>query len=920
MAFNDVSLGRAVLALVTDPTALRAGMATAKDEAVAWTRSAQKSLAAAGAQLDKTGQAMTLGITLPVLAAGKAIVDTGADFERTLGQIVGLTDVTGDEIDGIRKKVLALGADVGKTPQELAEAFYFVASAGFTADEAMEVLETSAIASAAGLGRTQDVAKVLGLTINAYGHENITAARAADILTAAVKDGTAEADAFAGVLGRVVPTAATLGVGFDQVTGALAAMTLTGLSADEAATSLNQVLVSLLKPTNEAEDAIEAMGLSSQGLRDQLREKGLLDTLRTLEERFAGNDEAASQVFGNVRALRGVLALLALDSDQLNGVFADTAGALGDLAEGYEETETPAREFARSQAELDATLIDLSTDVLPVVVDIVRGAVGFVRDLVDGFKGLPEPVRQGVVQFLAMAAALGPILLIGGKLLTAVSGLWLGLDKLAVLLVTKLVPGFTAAKLAGGPLLLLMLAIIDAADKLPKAAAALDSLSTARGAGDFKGQAQALRDYADSLPGWIPLIQVTKDEIYGQAAALDAQGVAAAAAAAQSTTWTDEQQDAIEAARIAAASLPPVAQAYKDTGGSAETYAATLDKALDKALAVQSEYTKGALKALVEFRSAIESAYSTAQDSQLDFERTTVAIATKQAELAALDEEWTKHHGEMTKLQKKQWRLRKDEALAELSALRLHLGLIGDEITQTATLKSLLASDEMKKGLTSKFPETQAAYRALRDDALAKLQEIGQRGGPAAKTATEAIAKYLDPSNPLSPLNEAGGWGSAAGTSYIKSLADAVRLNTWRIQAALRFPTKLLTAASPPTSPDNPLHRIDEWGASTGEAWLSPFVSVIEGAVDRLRGPLAAMSGVLHNPFGAPAGLAMAAAGAGIGYGGQARTSSSTLADAAGPTIVEKHYHLTVQGLIEAESKDDVLRTLQRLDAIGRDD
>ena len=78
--------------------------------------------------------------------------------------------------------------------------------------------------------------QVLGLVINAYGKENITAARAADILVAAVKDGTAEADEFAGVLGRVVPTAATLGVAFDQVTAALAGMTLTGLGAAFGAT------------------------------------------------------------------------------------------------------------------------------------------------------------------------------------------------------------------------------------------------------------------------------------------------------------------------------------------------------------------------------------------------------------------------------------------------------------------------------------------------------------------------------------------------------------------------------------------------------------------------------------------------------------------------------------------------------------
>ena len=155
----------------------------------------------------------------------------------------------------------------------------------------------------------------------------------------AIKDGTAEADAFAGVLGRVVPTAATMGVTFDQVTAALAGMTLTGLSADEAATSLNQVLVSLLKPTKEAEKALKEMGTSSADLRKQLKEEGLLAVLRDLEGRFGANEEAASLVFGNVRALRGVLSLLSLDAGQLNTIFADTASATGALGEAFAATD-----------------------------------------------------------------------------------------------------------------------------------------------------------------------------------------------------------------------------------------------------------------------------------------------------------------------------------------------------------------------------------------------------------------------------------------------------------------------------------------------------------------------------------------------------------------------------------------------------
>jgi TP901 family phage tail tape measure protein len=420
VALTAEELGRAVLVLATDGSELDRGLADARRKSQNFVQETSATLTKVGKSMMSTGKAMTAAITLPVIAAGTAIFKVGSNFETTLNQVVGLAGVARSEIGGIRDEILDMAQAIGRDPQELAEAFYFVASAGFEAREAMEVLKTSAIAAAAGLGRTQDVAKVLGLVINAYGKENITAARAADILVAAVKDGTAEADEFAGVLGRVVPTAATLGVAFDQVTAALAGMTLTGLSAEEAATSLNQVLVSLLKPTGQAEEALNAMGLSSKGLREELREKGLLSVLRTLEARFAGNDDAAASVFGNVRALRGVLSLLTLDADQLNGVFAGTAAALGDLDRGYSETEGSAREFDRAMATLKVLLIELSHDVIPVLVEVFGVVRDVARDFVAWWKTLDPEMRRNIVTFALVAAAAGPVLVVLGAIVTTI--------------------------------------------------------------------------------------------------------------------------------------------------------------------------------------------------------------------------------------------------------------------------------------------------------------------------------------------------------------------------------------------------------------------------------------------------------------------------------------------------------------------
>jgi TP901 family phage tail tape measure protein len=389
-----------------------------------------KGLQSAGKQLQSTGRSLTTSLTLPIVAAGAAIVKTGIDFDTSLRQIVALTDTTAGEIDGIRKGILDLANVVGKDPTELAKGFYFLASAGFDTAQAMDILTQTAKASAAGLGDTADISRVVGAAINSFGKENLTATDAVDQLLRAVKDGTAEAPDFANALGNVLATAGQMGATFADTTAAIAAMTLKGVDADTAATNLNQIFVSLLKTTPASAKALASVGLSAEGLRAELKEKGLLAVLQTLQGAFEGNDTAAAAVFGNVRALRGILALTTGDAAQVAGVFNDVADGTANLGQAFEDTDGPGRQLDQAITEIKTALIDLSTDVMPPVLDVLHSAAGFVHGLVGAFKAMPGPVRTGIVQLAGLAAVLGPALFILGKFS---SGIGVGISALSAL-------------------------------------------------------------------------------------------------------------------------------------------------------------------------------------------------------------------------------------------------------------------------------------------------------------------------------------------------------------------------------------------------------------------------------------------------------------------------------------------------------
>lgn len=394
-------------------------------------RGLEQGMGNVGRNLSSMGRSLTTNVTLPIVAIGGAATKMAVDFETTMNQMVGLAGVSRESLEGIREEIAGISRETGKGPQELAEAFYFVASAGFEAGEAMDVLDMAARASASGMGNVQDIARVLGGVVNAYGKENLTAAEAADILTAAVAEGAAEASTFANVLPQVVPAAAQLGVGLDQVTGSIAAMTTAGTSAEMAAVGLNQIFTTLLKPTSQANETLKAFGLSAQGLRDQLESEGVISVLRTLETTFDDNEEAMTKVFGNVRAMRGAFTLLGLDAETLDGIMASTADSQGDLQEAFEATDDEGRSLAKAWAELQLSAIELGRDVMPTVVDIFRQLSDAVRAGATWWKSLSDDTKGAIIQFALLAAVAGPVLSIAGKLVLVLRGVVVGVRMLA---------------------------------------------------------------------------------------------------------------------------------------------------------------------------------------------------------------------------------------------------------------------------------------------------------------------------------------------------------------------------------------------------------------------------------------------------------------------------------------------------------
>ena len=103
-----------------------------------------------------------------------------ADYQSSMQKINGLVGISQKQVNAWSDDILELGKTLPQSPKDLADAMFFITSAGLRGKTALDALKQSAKASAAGLGETKVVADAVTSAMNAYGKKNLSAAQATD--------------------------------------------------------------------------------------------------------------------------------------------------------------------------------------------------------------------------------------------------------------------------------------------------------------------------------------------------------------------------------------------------------------------------------------------------------------------------------------------------------------------------------------------------------------------------------------------------------------------------------------------------------------------------------------------------------------------------------------------------------------------
>jgi TP901 family phage tail tape measure protein len=392
-------------------------------------KSASDSIQDTGKKMTSVGKTLTAGITLPIVGLGVAAIKMSTDFNASMANVATLIPGNVDRVNELKKSVQSMAIETGKSTSDLTGGLYNVISAFGDTTDTVKILEINAKAAAAGLATTTDAINLTSAVTKGYGDTSAEAVQhVSDLAFQAVKLGQTTFPELSSSIGRVTPLAASLGVSMEELFGVMATGTgVTGGSA-EVSTQLRGVLQGLMSPTADMTALLEGLGYSSgQAMLEQL---GLQETIETVVQSAESSNTPLQKYISSIEGQTLALALAGPQADVFSEKLSAMTKATGATNEAFKEQTEGINEagfkWDQLKQKLAVTGQQVGDKLIPVFLDLMDTLQPIIEKVTTGiekFSDMDSKTQNLTLAAIALAAALPPIIVVAGMLVTAVGAL-----------------------------------------------------------------------------------------------------------------------------------------------------------------------------------------------------------------------------------------------------------------------------------------------------------------------------------------------------------------------------------------------------------------------------------------------------------------------------------------------------------------
>lgn len=381
------------------------------------TATSGQKMEALGKVSKEVGAGFTKYLTVPLLGMGALSVKTAADFEAGMSKVSALSGTTGADLKMLEDKAKEMGATTKFSATEASEAMSYMALAGWDAEQMAAGLGPSLyLAGAAGmdLARTTDIVTD---TMSMFGMQASEAGKMTDILAYAQANSNTSVDQLGEALKYCGASANAMGYDLADTAALLGTFADQGLKGSSAGTTLNSMFRDMKA---KASDGAIAIGEASVSIVDaQGNYRDMTDILADVQEATEGmtvaqRDQALSSIWGT-EALKGI-----------NMAFQAGVPKIREFEEGIRDSDGTAQQMYQTMQDnlkgaidnfksaLEGAAIVIGERLIPMF----QGLVEWATNCLTWFNNLDEGTQTFIVAILALVAAIGPLLMLGGTLLT----------------------------------------------------------------------------------------------------------------------------------------------------------------------------------------------------------------------------------------------------------------------------------------------------------------------------------------------------------------------------------------------------------------------------------------------------------------------------------------------------------------------
>ena len=451
----SISVGQAIGYLDLDTSGFQRGFRSALQDLRAFNDSsatATTKVGALGSAFKDVGSSMTKNLTVPIAGAGAAVVGVAAKFESAMSEVAAISGASGDELQALTEKAQEMGATTKFSASESAAALKYMAMAGWDTEAMLNgingVMQLAA-ASGEDLASTSDIVTD---AMTAFGLSADQSTRFADVLAQTANRSNTSVALMGETFKYVAPVAGALGYSIEDASVAIGLMANSGIKGSQAGTSLKNVLTNLAKPTDQVQSYMDKLNISMVDQAGNV--KPLNQLLNEMRDSFAGlTDAEKAEYAAGIAGKEGMSGLLAIvnasqsDFDKLTEAINNSNGAAQNVADVM--MDNLGGQLTILKSTLEGIAISFGNILLPAI----KKLTGALQNFLDWLNGLTDSQKRLVVTIATIVAAIGPVLLIIGKLITSVASI--------IKVVNLLKPAFAAlnAVMAANPVGIIIVAI-----------------------------------------------------------------------------------------------------------------------------------------------------------------------------------------------------------------------------------------------------------------------------------------------------------------------------------------------------------------------------------------------------------------------------------------------------------------------------